>query len=215
MWTHGFLHANNLNPRRATNNRKEPLDWDLTGRNRVGGKAQKFDLGEGGVYKPKLQQRATAYIQQQKGELWPRKALLDVLDGEEEEPAADRSDAATEWSPQDEEGGDASTSHPATTSCTGSQEFDEEEFNFQEMTENTYAVVLAPGKNEFSFTLKVGKYIPPWLHLVSGRDVREEDTHVLWRWHRPLQSGIVTAKNRGMDEKNVLKGFTEGRYSYN
>ncbi|KAK3281112.1 hypothetical protein CYMTET_11083 [Cymbomonas tetramitiformis] len=267
------------------------------------GKAQKFDLDGGGVYKPKLQKRTTAYIQEEfqkslssgvalsdvkldltlttmkvrqlywilevhtefknnvaarnkgwqltgipnafteacqqkalerhvKGELWPSSALEDVPEGEEHEPSpeSDDTEAGVE-DPQSATGGGASTSAVPTASCTGifenvgseiegarnarkrkgSEEFDVE-FDFEDMTDSTYAVVLAPLKDEFSFILKVGKFVSPWLYLVSVRDVREEDNHVLWRWHRPLQSGIVGAKNRGMDLDSARKGFTEGRH---
>ncbi|KAK3240006.1 hypothetical protein CYMTET_50115 [Cymbomonas tetramitiformis] len=257
------------------------------------GKAQKFDLDGGGVYTPKLQQRTTAYIQEEfqkslssgvalsnvkldltlttmkvrqlywilevhtefknnvaarnkgwqltgipnafteacqqkalerhvKGELWPSSALEDVPEGEEHEPSpeSDDTEAGVE-DPQSATGGGASTSAVPTASCTGifenvgseiegarnarkrkgsEVEFDVE-FDFEDMTDSTYAVVLAPLKDEFSFTLKVGKFVSPWLYLVSGFT---EGRHITEVWEEFDAGEIVYCWDAEEDDANGI-----------
>ncbi|KAK3244681.1 hypothetical protein CYMTET_45718 [Cymbomonas tetramitiformis] len=265
------------------------------------GKGQKFDVDGGGVYKPKLQERTTRYVQEEftkalkggeslenvkldltlgtmktrqlywiqevhsefksnvlartkgwnltgipraftaacqeeeavkvhaEGELWPTGNTLQLVPvGDEMVPEASTDDAEWILNPNSEVDVNSGASTSTVPSCRGSYEEHgaeiddarkgkkartdvEEHFEFSDMNADTYALTLAAGKDEFSFAVKVGRSISPWLHLVSVRAVEEEEEQVKWRWHRPLQSAFVAPRNRVIDGMSAQKGFSEGR----
>ncbi|KAK3250730.1 hypothetical protein CYMTET_39903 [Cymbomonas tetramitiformis] len=55
------------------------------------------------------------------------------------------------------------------------------EYEIEDMTPETVCLCLAANQDEYSFRLKVGKFVSPPLHLLQVRDVDPESGKILWQ----------------------------------
>ncbi|KAK3259479.1 hypothetical protein CYMTET_31524 [Cymbomonas tetramitiformis] len=180
------------------------------------------------AYTPEWQRCALEWHAE--GKLWPGNTVEAIPAGDEQEPSptTDDLEVQTFTDGQENEVARAGQIEPITCrdsfDSLGGADIENEkqqkkakitaedlEYDLEDMTPETVCVCLAEGKDEFSFAVKVGRYLSPLLHLLQVLDIDLEGNRIKWRWFYS-KSTCMNTKTRVMEVAALEHGFRNGKH---
>ncbi|KAK3233685.1 hypothetical protein CYMTET_56042 [Cymbomonas tetramitiformis] len=178
------------------------------------------------AFTPEWQQRALEW--KASGKLWPSNSVDAVPEGEELEPSPTQDDLVLVFTVGQElaDRDDADRTHlcrDTFVSLGGTVvearkkakragiTAEDLEYEIEDMTPETVCLCLAANQDEYSFRLKVGKFVSPPLHLLHVQDVDPESGKILWQWYFPKAGSMLNSKTRVLKPDAMANGFTGGK----